>query len=257
MFCVRKTQVYKFMSETIIIIPSRMAAKRLPGKPLLKLNNKTIITNVFKRAEKANLGKVYVATEDHAIYEEVKKNHGNCIMTQKGHKSGSDRIFEAISNLNLEKIKYVINLQGDEPLINPEDIKKLNSYVTLNNLDLGTLAANIDSDKKLNDNNIVKVKTLKNLKQNEFSQALDFNRSFSKSEINIYHHIGIYQYKIETLKKFVNLKQSKKEKILKLEQMRALENNIKIQVKLIDEVPIGVDTMQDYIDIKKIMSYKS
>ncbi len=245
------------MSRTVIIIPSRMAAKRLPGKPLLKLNNNTIITTVFKRAEKVDLGKVYVATEDEAIYEEVKKNGGNCIMTQKGHNSGSDRIFEAVSKLNLKNIKYVINLQGDEPLINPEDIKRLNSYVTLNNLDLGTLAANIVSEGKLNDNNIVKVKTSENLKKKDFSLALDFNRSFSKSETNVYHHIGIYQYKIETLKKFVNLKQSKKEKMLKLEQMRALENNIKIHVKLIDEAPIGIDTMQDYIDIKKIMSYKN
>ena len=116
----------KFMPGTVIIIPSRMAAKRLPGKPLLKLNNKTIITNVFKRAEKAGLGTVYVATEDEEIYEEVKKNGGNCVMTEKGHRSGSDRIFDAILNLKLDNVKYVINLQGDEPLINPEDIKKLN-----------------------------------------------------------------------------------------------------------------------------------
>ena len=88
----------KFMPGTVIIIPSRMAAKRLPGKPLLKLNNKTIITNVFKRAEKAGLGTVYVATEDEEIYQEVKKNGGNCVMTQKGHRSGSDRIFDAILN---------------------------------------------------------------------------------------------------------------------------------------------------------------
>ena len=126
-----------------------------------KLNNKTIITNVFKRAEKAGLGTVYVATEDEEIYEEVKKNGGNCVMTEKGHRSGSDRIFDAILNLKLDNVKYVINLQGDEPLINPEDIKKLNSFVSLNNLDLGTLAAIINSDDKLNNNNIVKVKTLK------------------------------------------------------------------------------------------------
>ena len=247
----------KFMPGTVIIIPSRMAAKRLPGKPLLKLNNKTIITNVFKKAEKADLGRVYVATEDEEIYEEVKKNGGNCVMTQKGHRSGSDRIFDAILNLKLDNAKYVINLQGDEPLINPEDIKKLNSFVSLNNLDLGTLAGNIDSNDKLNNNNIVKVKTLKDLKKNDYSEALDFNRTFDKNEKKIYHHIGIYQYKIEVLKKFVTLKESKKEKMLKLEQMRALENNIKIQVKLIDEIPIGIDTMQDYIDIKKIIPYKS
>ena len=183
------------MSRTVIIIPSRMAAKRLPGKPLLKLNNKTIITNVFKRAEKADLGTVYVATEDEEIYEEVKKNGGNCVMTEKGHRSGSDRIFDAILNLKLDNVKYVINLQGDEPLINPEDIKKLNSFVSLNNLDLGTLAANINSDDKLNNNNIVKVKTLKDLKKNsvihERYEIIDFllnlatkDETFSKKENN-------------------------------------------------------------------------
>jgi len=245
------------MSKTVIIIPSRMAAQRLPGKPLLKLNDQTIITNVFKKAEKAGIGKVFVATEDKAIYREVKKNNGNAVMTQKAHKTGSDRIFEALTYINLKNVDYVINLQGDEPLIDPKDIKKLNSYVTLNNLDLGTLAANINSNDKLKNNNIVKVKTLKNLNIHDFSIALDFNRSFNKDQKNVYHHVGIYQYKIKILKKFVKLKQSKKEKKFKLEQMRAMENNIKIHVKLIDTAPIGIDTMEDYLDIKKIISYKS
>ena len=247
----------RLMSKTIIIIPSRMAAQRLPGKPLLKLNNKTIITSVFKRAEKAGIGKVFVATEDEVIFQEVKKNNGNAILTQKEHKTGSDRIYEALSTMNLDNIDYVINLQGDEPLINPEDIRKLNSFVTFNNLDLGTLAANIDSHDKYDDNNIVKVKTLKNLKKDDFSLALDFNRSFGKNEKNVYHHVGIYQYKKKILKKFVELKQSEKEKKFKLEQMRALENDIKIHVKLIEKAPIGIDTREDYLDIKKIISYKS
>ena len=245
------------MSKTIILIPSRLAATRLPNKPLLKVNGISIINHVYEKAKSSKIGEVFVATGDEEIFEEVTKKGGKCILTEKEHQTGTDRIFEAYQKLELNNIDYVINLQGDEPLINPEDIKRLNSYVTLNNLDLGTLAANIVSEGKLNDNNIVKVKTSENLKKKDFSLALDFNRSFSKSETNVYHHIGIYQYKIETLKKFVNLKQSKKEKMLKLEQMRALENNIKIHVKLIDEAPIGIDTMQDYIDIKKIMSYKN
>ena len=118
------------MTNTIILIPSRMSASRLPGKPLLKINGISIIQHVYNKAKATNLGKVYVATEDSEIQTEIEKNGGNSIMTSKNHQTGTDRIFEAVEKIKgIENIKYVINLQGDEPQISTEDIVNLDKNV--------------------------------------------------------------------------------------------------------------------------------
>ena len=234
-----------------------MAATRLPGKPLLKINNLSIISHVFKRAEEANIGEVVVATDDQEILNDVLKNGGRAILTNKNHKTGTDRIFEAYEKLNIKNIDYILNLQGDEPGVNKDDIINLNNLMIEHDAELGTLAAKIQDDKILNNRNTVKVITNKKLVENNFPIALNFTRdALSIDNQNIYHHIGIYSYKISVLKKFVGLEQTSNEKINKLEQLRALDNKLKINVALAKLSPIGVDTEEDYLAIKKIMEYK-
>ena len=234
-----------------------MAATRLPGKPLLKINNLSIISHVFKRAEEASIGEVVVATENQEILDDVKKNGGKAILTKDDHKTGTDRIFEAYKKLDIRNIDYILNLQGDEPNIDKDDIVCLNNFMINNNSEIGTLAAEIKEDKMLDNKNIVKVITKNNLDKKSFPLALNFTReNLSRNYQNVYHHIGIYCYKVSSLEKFVSLSQTKNETENKLEQLRALDNNIKINVAMSKSSPIGVDTKEDYLAIKKIMEYK-
>ena len=245
------------MKKTLILIPSRMAATRLPGKPLLQINNLSIVSHVFKRAEEANIGEVVVATEDHEILEEVLKNGGRAVLTSSKHKTGTDRIFEAYKKLDIKNIDYILNLQGDEPNIYKEDIINLNNLMIKGDAKIGTLAALIKENKILDNKNAVKVTTESKLEKNNFPTAINFSREdISKINENTYHHIGIYSYKASILEKFVSLSQTKNEIENSLEQLRALDNKIKINVALAKSSPIGVDTEEDYLAIKKIMEYK-
>ena len=241
--------------KTLVIIPSRLGATRLPGKPLLKINNMSIISHVFKIAQDADIGDVVVATENMEIVEDVTLNGGTAVLTSKNHKTGTDRIYEAFTKMNFKDVDLIMNLQGDEPAINLEDIKSLNDKMINYQSKMGTLAAKIKNEKDFQNENIVKVKTKSNLQVNSFSEAEAFLRKSEKLE-NIYHHIGIYCYATETLEKFVQLNQTKNEMEQRLEQLRALDNSIKINVALAKSSPIGVDTKEDYVALKKIMEYK-
>ena len=241
--------------KTLIIIPSRMSASRLPGKPLLKINGLSIISHVFKRAESADIGEVIVAAEDQEILDDVKSNGGNAILTSKNHKTGTDRIYEAFNKMNRNDINYIMNVQGDEPDINIDDIKILDKKVKTNNSKIGTLAAKIYSEKMYEDENVVKVKIQESFNKNSFPYAENFMRKI-KDKNDVYHHLGIYCYEVQTLKKFISFNQSKNELQNKLEQLRALDNDININVALANKSPIGVDTEEDYLAIKKIMKYK-
>jgi 3-deoxy-manno-octulosonate cytidylyltransferase (CMP-KDO synthetase) len=235
-----------------------MAATRLPGKPLLKINNLSIISHVFKRAEEANIGEVAVATDNQEIFEDVLKNGGRAILTNIHHRTGTDRIYEAYKKLNIKNIDYILNLQGDEPDIDKDDIINLNNLMINQSADLGTLAAKIKNNEMLNNRNVVKVITEEKLEKNNFPKALNFTRDNLLADYqNIYHHIGIYSYKVKVLEKFINLDQTNNEKRNKLEQLRALDNSLKINVALAKSSPIGVDTEEDYLAIKKIMEYKT
>ena len=242
--------------KTVIIIPARLSATRLPGKPLLKINEISIISHVFKKAKESNIGQVIVAAEDQEIVNDVINNGGNAILTSNKHNTGTDRIYEAYKKLNLNNIDLIMNLQGDEPAINIQDIVNLNQMMIDHKAEIGTLAAKIQSKSDLTNENIVKVITQNNLEDEPFSNAKKFLRK-SEHVLNIYHHIGIYCYSTKTLKNFVELAQSKNEIENRLEQLRALDNNIKINVALADKAPIGVDTEEDYLALKKIMEYKS
>ena len=241
--------------KTLTIIPSRLSATRLPGKPLLKINDISIISHVFKRAQEANIGDVVVAAEDQEIVEDVVNNGGRAILTGKNHKTGTDRIYEALNKIGVKDVDLIMNLQGDEPAINVNDIVNLNKKMISNQSQIGTLAAKMNDLEDLENENIVKVITKENLNKDEFSKAKDFLRRSTEVE-NIYHHIGIYCYSTETLKKFVELNQSKNEIEKRLEQLRALDNDIEINVALASSSPIGVDTKEDYLALKKIMEYK-
>ena len=242
--------------KTLVIIPSRLSATRLPGKPLLKINGLSIISHVFKKAEEANIGEVIVATGDQEIIDDVKKNGGQAILTNNQHQTGTDRIYEAIEKIDNSNIDLVMNLQGDEPLMNIDDIKNLNNQMIKNNAQLGTLASNISEKEFYQNQNIVKVITNESLNNSNFPEAIDFMRKILDSRKNIYHHLGIYCYQKETLKNFISFNQSSNEVKHKLEQLRALDNNIKINVALAKSSPIGVDTEEDLMAIKKIMEYK-
>tara|TARA_B100000989_G_scaffold296609_1_gene280245 strand:- start:3064 stop:3798 length:735 start_codon:yes stop_codon:yes gene_type:complete len=243
--------------KTLIIIPSRLSATRLPGKPLLKINGLSIISHVVKNAERANIGEVYVATEDQEIFDDIHKNGGQAILTSKNHKTGTDRIYEALKKLDKKDIDLVINLQGDEPLMKSNDIKNLNNKMIISKSKIGTLASNFFNKDLYENQNVVKVKTTESLQVSNFPEAINFMRKTKHSEQNIYHHLGIYCYDIETLRRYVTIKQSSNEIKSKLEQLRALDNNIKINVAQAKSSPIGLDTMEDYVAIKKIMEYKS
>ena len=242
--------------KTLVIIPSRLSATRLPGKPLLKIEGLSIISRVFKRAEKANIGEVIVATEDNEIIEDVKKNGGNAILTSKQPKTGTDRIYEAFKKLNRNDVDFIMNIQGDEPEIDITDIKKLHSNMKENKEGrIGTLATKIFDNQMYKNQNVVKVKIKESFDQNPFPLADNFFRKIEKKE-NIFHHIGIYCYKVETLKKFVSYNQSKNELINRLEQLRAIDNNININVAKGNSSPIGIDTKEVYLALKKIIEYK-
>ena len=245
------------MSKTVNLIPSRLSAKRLPGKPLLKINGTSIISHVVKKAKEADIGDVYVATEDKEIIDDVNLNGGKAILTSKRHKTGSDRIFECFEKLDLIDIDYIINLQGDEPNIDLNDLKHLYKLININKPEIGTMAAKIENKSKLNDENVVKVITENKITNENFPIALDFKRRANDQIINIYHHIGIYAFKPEILKKIINLKQTKNEIKNRLEQLRAMENRIKINVALAKFSPIGIDTMEDYLALKKLLEYNS
>ena len=235
-----------------------MSAQRLPGKPLLEINNIPIISHVVKRGQEANIGEVVVCAEDEAIVSTVRKNGGKAILTGSQHRNGTERIFEGLQKLNINNVDHIMSLQGDEPAINPNDIKNLYYFMIQYNTDIGTLASEVKENSMLDNENIVKVKTIKKLKKDNFVEAINFSRNdLSKESSNVYHHIGIYCYKISALKKFVNLEQTKNEIENRLEQLRAMDNSIKINVALAKSSPVGIDTQEDYLALKKIMEYKS
>ena len=243
--------------NTAIFIPTRLAATRLPNKPLELINNQPMIIHVWKRAVEASLGKVVVATDSDEIDKIVKQEGGISIVTDMKHQSGSDRIYEALIKIDPNnEIKYIINLQGDLPNILGKNLKQVLNILKSDQYDIGTLVAKINSDDDLNNSNIVKA--LCNFNEEEIvTKAIDFTRTYDDS-INekLFHHIGIYSYRRSSLERFINLPQSSRETLFKLEQLRALDNNMNIGAALIDNLPIGVDTHEDLELVRNTMRLK-
>ena len=243
------------MKNTAIIIPSRLAAERFPNKPLEKINNLPMIVHAINRAKESQVGEVFVATPDDKIFDIVKENGGQPIMTKNDHLSGSDRIYEAYLNKLNENIDLIINLQGDMPNIKPSSISKLEKLMREKKCEIGTLASVLKSKDEINDPNVVKVEVDEDLNDKSFIYAKDFFRIKKdlKNE-KIYHHIGIYAFTNVALTKYVKLSRSKLEIERKLEQMRAIENNIKIMVGFSDSSPLSVDTKEDLKKVIKEMN---
>ena len=241
------------MNKIVIIIPSRLKAQRLPNKPLKLINNKEMIIHVHEAAKKADSGEVIIATPDKKIVDLIENSGGKAIMTTDNHETGTDRVFEVFKKTLNSKAQIIVNLQGDMPNIHPKDIQTLINYMNFSKCEIGTLASKVSSDAELRNQNIVKVLVKKKLKTGMFAEALDFVRTKPVTDNKIYHHIGIYAFTNKALLRYVSLKRSKLELERKLEQLRAMENGMKIHVGYIASSPLSVDTEQDLIKVKKIM----
>ena len=241
------------MDKIAIIIPSRLDAVRLPNKPLELINNKEMILHVYEAAKKTNLGEVYVATPDQKIIDLINKNGGRAVKTLLDHETGTDRVYEVFKNQLKSLPNIIVNLQGDMPNIDPKVITDLISYMSQEKCDIGTLASSFSSDRETLDENNVKVAVKEKLKNNEFSQAIDFFRKEEKNYEYFYHHVGIYAFTNKALVRYVSLKRSKLELKRKLEQMRALENSMNIHVGYINSSPLSVDTKNDLNEVREIM----
>ena len=244
------------MNKTVIIIPSRLDAARLPNKPLELINNKEMILHVYEAAKKTN-SEVFVATPDQKIVDVVKQNNGKAVITSINHQTGTDRVFEVFKgHLNSEP-NLIVNLQGDMPNIEPKAISDLINYMQEGKCDIGTLASTFSSDHELTDENNVKVAVKEQLVTGKFSEAIDFFRVDKKKYENYFHHVGIYAFTNKALVRYVSLKRSKLELERKLEQLRALENSMTIHVGYINSSPLSVDTKKDLMEVKKIMKKRN
>ena len=243
------------MTKIAIIIPSRLDAQRLPNKPLELINEKEMILHVHDLAIKSKVGEVFVATPDKKIQQIVIEHGGNSIITSKDHVTGTDRVFEVFNKHLKSETDIIINLQGDMPNLKSKSINDLVHYMKKNLCDIGTLASKINAISEFKEPNICKVVVDRDIEKNKFAEALDFYRVSENNTKNnyTYHHVGIYAFTKEALIRYVGLNRSNLEVERKLEQLRALENKMKIDVGYIDDCPLSVDTSQDLIDIKKIM----
>lgn len=234
----------------LIVIPARMASTRLPGKPLADIGGLPMIVRVATRAKEAKLGKVLVAT-DHADIKAAAEAHGfEAVMTMAQHQSGSDRIYEALQKIDPNgNFELIVNVQGDLPIISPQDIVAATAPLGDKRVDIATLCAPIARAEEKTDPNVVKlVGSARPKLPNgaERLRALYFTRAAAPyGEGVLYHHIGLYVYRRRALARFVRLKPSPLEMREKLEQLRALEAGMRIDAAVVDSVPLGVDSPAD------------
>jgi 3-deoxy-manno-octulosonate cytidylyltransferase (CMP-KDO synthetase) len=232
-------------NDTIVLIPARLAATRLPGKPLLDIGGLPMIVHVLRRAQEAKIGRVVVATDSEEIAAAVTAHGGEAVKTRADHPSGSDRIFEALETLDPSRtITTVINVQGDLPTIPGEDIRAVLAPLADPAVDISTLVATIKNDDEHTNPNVVKL--VGSRVSDTRLRALYFTRATAPyGEGPRYHHIGLYAYRREALARFVALPPSELEKREKLEQLRALEAGMRIDATVVNSVPLGVDTPHD------------
>jgi 3-deoxy-manno-octulosonate cytidylyltransferase (CMP-KDO synthetase) len=244
------------MTETrnLVLIPARMASSRLPGKPLLDIAGLPMIVHVLRRAEEANIGRVAVATDTPEIAAAVKAHGGEAVMTHADHPSGSDRIFEALCKLDPEgRAEIVINLQGDFPTIAPDNIRDVLPPLADAAVDIATLAAEIRDEEEHTTPSVVKL--VGSPLDSRRLRALYFTRATAPyGDGPRYHHIGLYAYRREALERYVRLPPSVLEMREKLEQLRALEAGMRIDVTIVDTVPRGVDTPADLETARRILA---
>ncbi|MDX2083179.1 MAG: 3-deoxy-manno-octulosonate cytidylyltransferase [Rickettsiales bacterium] len=243
-------------NKVLTIIPVRLASTRLPNKPLANICGKTMIQRVYEQALSANLGEILIACDGEEIANEVKKFGGKFIITDPNLPSGTDRIYAAYKKFHGENFEVILNLQGDLPNIDPQIIRAAAKTALEYDCDIATVASKISNEAEITNPNIVKIALA--FREENLGKALYFSRSAIPYAKNLnhdfYHHIGIYAYKKSALEKFVNLAPSFLEKRESLEQLRALENDLKILVKIVAAHPFSVDTQEDLANVTKLIA---
>jgi 3-deoxy-manno-octulosonate cytidylyltransferase (CMP-KDO synthetase) len=238
----------------LVVIPARMASTRLPGKPLADIAGEPMIVHVMRRAQAAEIGPVLIATDSEVIAACVEKAGGRAVMTRADHASGSDRIFEALQAADPERrAEIVVNVQGDLPTLAPSDVAAAIEPLADPAVDIGTLAAEITrADERTNPNVVKVVGTPIGAKR---LRALYFTRATAPWGAGaLYHHIGLYAYRRAALARFIGLPPSALEQREKLEQLRALEAGMRIDVTIVDSVPLGVDTAEDLERARELLA---
>ncbi|MGH6779992.1 MAG: 3-deoxy-manno-octulosonate cytidylyltransferase [Bradyrhizobium sp.] len=241
-------------TPVLVLIPARMASIRLPGKPLLDIAGLPMIVHVLRRAEAARIGRVAVATDTMEIAEAVTAHGGEAVMTRADHPSGSDRVFEALGRLDPHgETEIVVNLQGDFPTIAPDNISDVLPPLNDPAVDIATLAAEIHTEEEAANPNVVKA--VGSPLDGRRMRALYFTRATAPhGDGPRYHHIGLYAYRRSALERFVRLPPSPLERQEKLEQLRALEAGMRIDITIVDTVPRGVDTPADLETARRMLA---
>jgi 3-deoxy-manno-octulosonate cytidylyltransferase (CMP-KDO synthetase) len=241
------------VSDIVVLVPARMAATRLPGKPLADIAGLPMIVQVVRRAEEASVGAVWVATDAPEVVGAVEAAGGQAVMTRADHQSGSDRIFEALGKIDPGgRAKIIVNMQGDLPTIEPQSIRAGLLPLADPVVDIATIAAVITEEGGRTDPNVVKLVGSETGKGR--LRALYFTRATAPAgEGPLYHHIGLYAYRRAALEKFVKLAPSPLEQRERLEQLRALEAGMRIDAAIVDAVPLGVDTPADLEKARAIL----
>ncbi len=243
--------------KTLILIPARMASTRLPGKPLADIGGRPMIVRVADQAKAANIGRVVVATDTKAVFEAVKSFGHEAVMTRVDHQSGSDRIFEALQTLDPKaEVDCIVNVQGDLPTIDPAIITRAIAPLSNGAVDIATLAAEIIRCEERNNENVVKA--VGAVLSPTRLRALYFTRATAPwGDGPLYHHIGLYAYRRAALERFVALGPSPLEQRERLEQLRALEAGMRIDIEIVETVPLGVDTPHDLERARAIIKEQS
>jgi 3-deoxy-manno-octulosonate cytidylyltransferase (CMP-KDO synthetase) len=237
--------------KTIIVIPSRLASTRFPNKPMALIEGIPMVQRVWQQAKYADIGPVIVACCEIEVFDLINSIGGKAIMTDASLPSGTDRIFEAVKKIrNIDQFDSIVNLQGDMPIIDPLDIKKVNDPL-IQGFDIGTIVTNISTLDEM-DINITKAR-INWIIHEKLGTAKDFYKSSKKVLTNIYHHVGVYSFRYNILKKFIELKPSKNEIYFKLEQWRAIEAKMSIGTIFVKNAPLSVDTKEDLIKVENII----
>ena len=238
------------MQDFIVLIPSRMESTRLPGKPLKLIGNKTLIQRVYEQALQSKAKKVLVATDSEEIISHCSNNSIDTVLTRSDHLTGSDRLAEAVNNLNLEGDQIVVNVQGDEPFIDPEDINNLFDLMVQKSSNMATLFAKLDA-KDISNTSVVKLWIKEDGSVINFSRKIDDKCDVDKAKL----HLGIYAYRASFLKQFVKWPQSERELDAQLEQMRAMDHKEVIYGKeSISNIHLGVDTEEELESAREVAS---
>ena len=240
--------------RNLVLIPARMASSRLPGKPLMDIAGLPMIVHVLRRAQAVQIGRVAVATDTPEIAAAVTAHGGEAVMTRTDHPSGSDRIYEALCKLDPGgEAEIVVNLQGDFPTIRPDNIRDVLIPLADPAVDIATLAAEIHTEEESTNPNVVKV--VGSPISPRRLRALYFTRATAPwGDGPRYHHVGLYAYRRRALERFVALAPSALERQEKLEQLRAIEAGMRIDVTIVDTVPRGVDTPADLETARQILA---